>query len=602
MMTTKVFPAPFLSRMSALLFVLSLILTTPFDGFAQRKKSPTSKRTVAAKQVKKTPDKKQAKKTNARETAKSKSGKNSRDEKRLSKRELARQAKASKKEKSSKQDKSAKSAKNDRDDRKGKKLSRRERQQEAARRAAERRAELARREAERREAARRAELARLARIAAIRAADQALRNETQTNILQDDLIGEDLQIRSVAIKALGNHAGSVVVMNPENGRVYTVVNQNWGLRRGFKPCSTIKIVTGLAGVTHSVIPPIETVNAGGNRYRLDLTDSLAYSNNTYFQNVGGRVGFDMMMNAARELGLGQATGINHTNESAGRVPLFKTGYAVNHMSSHGDDFAVTPLQLATMTSAIANGGTLLVPHLPRTPEENVNFKTVVRRKLTFSKESLQRIQPGMIGAVNYGTGKRAYDVTQTVAGKTGSCIDNGTTWVGLFTSYAPVQDPQLSVTVVLKGSGQRGKFAAGVAGEIFRNLNSRFGKVRNGATQLATAPIVAPRPKLNAAAAAAVSDEDEEGDATTVDSLAAPATDVNPRPGVRAVIKPYERRPNVTAQPVSPATAQPSSNTQPSEAQPLDANPAAPGKFDKSNSGERPRRVTPLANQPNQSN
>ena len=138
------------------------------------------------------------------------------------------------------------------------------------------------------------------------------------------------------------------------------MNQDWALRRGVKPCSTIKLVTGVAGLCEKVIQPIETVSDGSN-YRIDLTDALAYSNNQYFQHVGGQVGFDKMVSYARELGLGEKTGINYVNESPGRVPLFKSGYAVNHMSSHGDDFEVTAIQLAALVSAMSNGGKLLMP-------------------------------------------------------------------------------------------------------------------------------------------------------------------------------------------------------------------------------------------------
>src|SRR6266571_3359984 len=196
--------------------------------------------------------------------------------------------------------------------------------------------------------------------------------------------------RQAAIAALGNHAGTVVVMDPKSGRVYTVVNQEWALRRGFKPCSTIKLVTGVAGLCEKVIQPIETVS-DGSKYRIDLTDALAYSNNSYFQNVGGQVGFDKMVSYARQLGLGEKTGINYANESPGKVPLFKSGYAVNHMSSHGDDFEVTAIQLATLVSAMSNGGKLLTPHLPRTVEENTQFKTETRRKINVSSDTWKRM-------------------------------------------------------------------------------------------------------------------------------------------------------------------------------------------------------------------
>lgn len=348
----------------------------------------------------------------------------------------------------------------------GRKLTRRELAAESRRFSGSRRRALE-------EARRRAEAARQAAIARQRAIDEGFRRETQANIANDTSTGEDLDVRAAAVSALGNTAGTVVVMDPKTGRVYTVVNQEWGVRRGFKPCSTIKLVTGVAGISEKVIAPIETVSDEG-RHRLDLTDALAYSNNTYFQHVGAQVGFDKMISYAREMGLGERTGINYTNETPGKVPLFKSGWAVNRMSSHGDDFEVTAIQLGTMVSAIANGGKLLLPHLPRSDEENAHFKTEVRRKVSVDKETYSRLLPGMIGAVNYGTGRRSYRPEQTVAGKTGTCIGQGA-WVGLFTSYAPVVNPKLAVVVITRGSAGRGKHAAAIAGNIYRALSPRFG-------------------------------------------------------------------------------------------------------------------------------
>src|SRR5437868_330680 len=328
------------------------------------------------------------------------------------------------------------------------KMSKRERMIEARREAERRRREAA-------EAARRAAIARAIALARQRAADQGLRDETAANVQKDETQGEDPEIRRVAVQALGDRARTVVVMNPKTGQVYTVINQDWGLRRGFKPCSTTKLVTGLAGLSEHVIDPVQTVNIGTASYSLDLTDSLAFSNNGYFQRVGGQVGFDKMMGYARKLGLGQQTGINFPAESPGRLPAFKEGYAVNHMSSHGDDIEVTAIQLANLTSAIANGGHLLVPHLPRTPEENVRFKAVLKRDIDIPQESVQRMIPGMIGSVNYGSGKRANNPLETIAGKTGTCTGQGSK-LGLFTSFAPVHDPQLAITVITRGSTSAG--------------------------------------------------------------------------------------------------------------------------------------------------
>ena len=320
------------------------------------------------------------------------------------------------------------------------------------------------------EARRRAEAARLAAIARQRAIDEGMRNEVADLIAKDSTAGEDLEVRRAAVNALGHHAGTVVVMDPKSGRVYTVVNQEWALRRGFKPCSTIKLVTGVAGITEKVIQPVEPISD----YSLNLTDALAHSNNTYFQRVGGEVGFDKMVSYAREMGLGEKTGINYPNEYAGRIPLFKSGYAVNHMSSHGDDFEVTAIQLAELVSAMSNGGKLLTPHVPRTPEENDKFKTETRRKINISQDTFNRMLPGMVGAVNYGSGRKAYRPEQTVAGKTGTCIGQGA-WLGLFTSYAPVANPKLAIVVITRGTDAHNHLPAAVAGDIYRALSPRFG-------------------------------------------------------------------------------------------------------------------------------
>jgi cell division protein FtsI/penicillin-binding protein 2 len=192
------------------------------------------------------------------------------------------------------------------------------------------------------------------------------------------------------------------------------------------------------------------------------------------------------------------------------------------MSSHGDDIEVTAIQLARMASAIGNGGKLLVPHLPRTPQENVSFKREVKRDIEIPEDNLRRMLPGMIGAVSYGTAKRAAAPTFTVAGKTGTCTGQGSK-LGLFTSYGPVSDPNLAVAVILRNSGAGGKWAAAVAGDVYRRLAedafvmSESGKdasgtgaqrpalqktAKTGERPVATPPPAAPSPNTNAAAPA----------------------------------------------------------------------------------------------------
>lgn len=324
-------------------------------------------------------------------------------------------------------------------------------------------------------ARRRAEAARRAAIARQRAIDNALRNEVQALIAKDDITGEDMEVRRVAVNALGHHAGTVVVMDPMTGRVYSVVNQEWALRRGFKPCSTIKLVTGVAGLSENAIPAVDTVGDG---YRIDLTSALAHSDNPFFQQVGTKIGSEKMVDYARQFGLGEKTGLNVPFEFPGRLPEITSGEIQRRMFSHADGFEVTPLQLGTLVSAMANGGRLLQPQIPNSQKEIAKMAPKVRRKLDVTSEVWQRMVPGMVGAVNYGSGRKAYDPTQTVAGKTGTCIGEGG-WVGLFTSYAPLANPRLAVVVIAKGTDARRHFPAAVAGEIYRGLNHRFGTAIN---------------------------------------------------------------------------------------------------------------------------
>lgn len=328
-------------------------------------------------------------------------------------------------------------------------------------------------EAQRLAARRRAEEARQAAIARERAAEEALRDRVQSLIEKDDVAGEDPEVRRVALNALGHHAGTVVVMDPKSGRVYSVVNQQWALREGVKPCSTIKLVTGLAGLNEKVINPADTTAISFSN-KVDLTHALAFSKNEYFQEVGGQVGFSKMISYAHDLGLGEKTGINTRDESQGQVPRLKSGFAVNHMSSHGDDFKVTAVQLATLISAMANGGKLITPFVPRTAKDERRSDPKVRRLVNINADSFRQMVPGMIGSVSYGSGRKAANSQEVIAGKTGTCIEQGA-WIGLFTSYAPLSNPRLAVVVIGRGVDGRNHFPAVVAGRIYRDLGARFG-------------------------------------------------------------------------------------------------------------------------------
>jgi membrane peptidoglycan carboxypeptidase len=333
--------------------------------------------------------------------------------------------------------------------------------------------------------------------------ERGLRTETVDNILGDNTEGEDLEVRRAAVSALGSHAGTVVVLEPQTGRVLSIVNQDWAIKKGFKPCSTIKLVTAFAGLNESLIDQSGTITQ--RNFAMNLDDALAYSNNAYFQRVGADLGGQKMVSYARLLGLGEPTGLNVEGETGGRVPFNNNNLRIY---SHGDDFEVTPLQLAVLVSAISNGGKLIVPQIPRTKIEKANFRGYMKRQISLPPVTLQRIIPGMVGAAAYGTARRGMDPAFEVAGKTGSCIGGGS-WVGLFASVAPVENPRLAVVVILRGQSERGKYAAAVASSIYNALRNRI-KI-DGSKSVAKLPLqLKPQSKIDAKTSAALDDGETE--------------------------------------------------------------------------------------------
>jgi beta-lactamase regulating signal transducer with metallopeptidase domain len=315
---------------------------------------------------------------------------------------------------------------------------------------------------------------------AIKAANEAARFDLETEqsahssvealIARDETSGEDASIRRAAVEALGKHKGTVVVMDPQTGRVHTIVNQEWALRRGWNPASTIKLVTGLAGIEGKLIEPAGRLRFSLKSVPLNLSEALAMSNTRYFEYVGERVGFERFIETARRLGLGEPTGIDYGGEIAGQLPVNEAGIDVGRLCSYGDGLQVTPIQLATLVSAIANGGTLLTPHTQG--EGARSDETKVRRRLDAPPEALQQVSNGMSAVVRYGTGRPAHNPALAVAGKTGTGFDQNVR-VGLFASYAPVDRPRLVVVVAIRGAEESGPVAAGVAGEIYRALKPR---------------------------------------------------------------------------------------------------------------------------------
>jgi cell division protein FtsI/penicillin-binding protein 2 len=183
------------------------------------------------------------------------------------------------------------------------------------------------------------------------------------------------------------------------------------------------------------------------------------------------LGFKRITEYAQELGLGEKAGVDIPGESAGRYPSAppKEG-GVGYLAYCGTDVEITPLQMAALISAIANGGTLYSLQYPRTAEELTAFQPVVRRKLDNLADYIPQIRDGLAGSVLYGTGRSAYDPDLSIFGKTGTCSENGAR-LGWFMSFAG--DPQSKyVAVVLLRGGRMmyGPHAAEVAGRFYREL------------------------------------------------------------------------------------------------------------------------------------
>ena len=475
---------------------LMVFLFAP-NSQAQTKKS-TNKKQAADKKTEKTV--KDAKKDNA-----------SAKKEKLSAKDKAKQAELKKKETADKnKNRQAEAKKKDSGrERESKKLAEIKRVEEARRRAEEierQKAEEVRRQAILAEKRRREQAAREARARAI-AFERGLRTETIENIANDNTEGEDLQIRRAAVSALGNHAGTVVVMEAQTGKILTVVNQDWAVRNSYRPCSTIKLVTGVAGLNESVIDR----DGGINNFRMNLDDALAFSNNVYFQKVGVRIGNDRIISYARALGLGEPTGINYEGETAGRLPYNNSNARIY---SHGDDFEVSPLQLAVMVSAISNGGKIVVPQVARARNEQANFRGFLRRQVNLPMNNVTGVIPGMVGAAEYGTARRGVDASMGVAGKTGSCIGKGS-WLGLFASVAPIHNPKYSVVVITRGQAERGKYAAAIAGKVYQALRPRL-QENGGERNVALSPFrITPKPQIIAKTPVRLDSEEDEEDLET---------------------------------------------------------------------------------------
>jgi penicillin-binding protein 2 len=281
----------------------------------------------------------------------------------------------------------------------------------------------------------------------------------------------------------------------------------------YPPGSTYKIVTALAGLSKGVITPNTVYYCSGSmrfgkrRYGcwkegghgpVSLHRALAESCDVYFYQVGLKVGVDSLAEYANRMGLGHKTGIDFEYEKSGLIPTsawkklakgvsWQEGETLSIAIGQGFNL-VTPLQVCQMTSALANGGILYKPFLIEKiidPEGHITreFEPIVDVELIGMEKFFELIRKGLVGAVNdrHGTGKAARLKDITVAGKTGTAqvvtmekfkeVDEEDVaykhrdhaW---FTSFAPAENPEIAVTVLVEHGGHGGSAAAPVAKKI----------------------------------------------------------------------------------------------------------------------------------------
>lgn len=269
----------------------------------------------------------------------------------------------------------------------------------------------------------------------------------------------------------------------------------------YHPGSTFKPVTAIAALEAGVIDKnftyddqgVITVNNFnyGNWYFsqygrtegvINLVRAIARSTDTFFYKIGEMVGPDTIAQWAGNLGLDKKTGIDLPGESVGLIPTPAWKKEVKnenwflgntyHMAIGQGDVSVTPLEVNSFISAIANNGKLCNTHIGMNVKEEC-------RDLKIDKQNIELVKEGMVGVcATGGTGYTFFDFKSDnlspVACKTGTAQTSGTedthAW---FTLFAPVDLPQIVVTVIVERAGEGSKVAGPIARKIMDYWNLR---------------------------------------------------------------------------------------------------------------------------------
>jgi penicillin-binding protein 2 len=353
----------------------------------------------------------------------------------------------------------------------------------------------------------------------------------------------DNRMQREAEACLEGQEGAIVALDPKTGRVLALASsptfsqeaferglttQEWQkinrdkthplenrtLKGQYPPGSTFKIVMAVAGLEEKVITPRTIIDCTGalpvgdhvfhcwrkaGHGPMNLHRAMVHSCDIYFYEVGRRLGIERINEWSRRFGLGAPTGLDLDKEMPGLAPSSAWKKARFHQPWHeGDTISVsigqgynltTPIQMARVVAAIANGGSVYKPYIVEKVESPAGeilyqAKPEVQSRLGASPATLEAVQQSLVGVVNDGTAKAARLPNIQVAGKTGTAQvvaldrDNpkkkqarGKEDHAWFVAYAPADDPKVAVAVLVEHGGHGGSEAAPLASRV---INARL--------------------------------------------------------------------------------------------------------------------------------
>ncbi len=345
----------------------------------------------------------------------------------------------------------------------------------------------------------------------------------------DDIISTiDSDLQEYGEKLMKNKSGSIVAIEPKTGEVLALVSSpnfdpallvgrvrsenfarlnadtifrplfNRALQASYPPGSTFKPINGLIGLQEQVITPSTAfgcnrgylfVECHSHRSPLNLMDGISNSCNAYFCQTFRRIlenpkyptigdSYDKWKNYLNEFGFGKKLGIELSNELSGFVPstaYFDKYYGKNKwkaltvisLAIGQGELGITPLQMANMSSAIANRGYYYTPHVVKRIGEDspIESRFLTRHVIDIDSANFEPIILGMEGAVNgpEGTARGAAIKDIIVCGKTGTAQNPHGKDHSVFVAFAPKNDPKIAIAVYVENAGFGATYAAPVA-------------------------------------------------------------------------------------------------------------------------------------------